>query len=233
LPSRFILSLIVLVSLGSLGLPAQASAPTGTIVGIVRFTGIVPDAVTIPVSDGSTINHSDLLVDPKTKGLRYVAAILEDAPAQGKVKDAKPVVVDQVDWIFTPRVVAVQHGQPIRFDNSDAVNHSVMAVSTIKENQLNAAAGPGTPLYHVFQPQKRPVMIGCALHPWMRAWVYVVQHPWFAVSDAQGKFHIDKVPPGKYTLLLVHPDTNLRERRTIEVQAGKTTELKVEWRKVK
>jgi Carboxypeptidase regulatory-like domain len=126
--------------------------------------------------------------------------------------------------------VAVRHGQAVRFDNSDQFNHSVMAISTEKANQINAFVTPGMPLTHVFEPQKRPVMIGCSLHPWMRAWVYVVRHPWFAVTDAEGRFRIDHVPPGKYQLLLAHPDTNLREQRSIEVRPGRTTELEVEWR---
>ncbi len=204
----------------------------GQITGVVRFTGEVPQAKTITVTDGTTIKHNDLMVDAKTKGLRYVMVMLEDAPAQPKLKEAKPVVMDQRDWLFVPRVIGVQYGRPVRFDNNDAVNHSVMANSLVKENQLNSVAGPGTPITHVFERQKNPVLIGCSLHPWMRAWIYVVEHPWFAVADTEGKFRIEKVPPGKYNLLLVHPDTNHRERRPIEVQPNKTLELAVEWKKV-
>jgi len=216
------------------GWPVTAAEPakTGTIQGNVRFTGTVPKPQMIRTTDGSTIEHSDLVVDQKTKGLRYVIAVLEDAPEQPKVKDAKPVVVDQVSWVFQPRVVAVQCGQAVRFDNSDTVNHSVMAISTVKENQLNTVAAPGSPVIHTFEPQKTPVLIGCSLHSWMRAWVYISRHPWFAVSGAEGKFKIDQIPPGKYTLLLHHPDTNLRERKAVEVRSDHTLEVTVEWSKV-
>jgi plastocyanin len=190
-------------------------------------------ATTITTSDGSTLTHHDLVVEPKSKGLRDVVAILENAPAQPPVKDAHPVVMDQVDWVFKPRVVVAQHGRPIRFDNSDAVNHSVMAISRVKENQLNSIAAPGMPLSHTFKPQTRPILIGCSLHPWMRAWVYVVEHPWFGVSDAEGKFRIEGIPPGKYRLLLVHSDSKLREQRSVEVQAGQTVSVRVEWDKSK
>jgi plastocyanin len=233
LHTNVVFSFIVLVSLWLLPTASSAAPPSGAISGLVRFTGAVPKSETITVSDGSTIKHSDLVVNPDTKGLRYVAAILDDAPAQARLKDAKPVLVDQLDWIFTPRVVAVQHGQAVRFDNNDSVNHGVMALSNLKENQFNTAAAPGNPITHVFQPQKRPIIIGCGLHPWMRAWVFVVEHPWFAVTDDKGKFRIENVPPGKYTLSLTQSDTGLRERRSIEVHEGKTTELTVEWQKVK
>jgi hypothetical protein len=140
--------------------------------------------------------------------------------------------VDQVHWVFQPRVVAVQYGQAVRFDNSDNVNHSVMAISTVAKNRFNTVAGPGSPVTHTFEPQETPVLIGCSLHGWMRAWVHVSRHPWFDVSDAQGKFEIGQVPPGKHTLLLYHPDTNLRERKPIEIKGSQTLEVTVEWNKV-
>jgi hypothetical protein len=58
-----------------------------------------------------------------------------------------------------------------------------------------------------------------------------VPHPWFAVSDAQGRFTIERVPPGKYTLWLRHADTGLQERRTVEVRAGQKVDVSVEWTK--
>src|SRR5262245_24886527 len=91
---------------------AAEPQPTGTINGTVRFTGKVPEPKTITTTDGATFKHNDLIVDGKTKGLRYVFVQLEDAPAQPKVKNAKAILIDQRDMIFLPRVVAVQHGQP-------------------------------------------------------------------------------------------------------------------------
>lgn len=206
--------------------------PTGVIQGSVRYTGKVPPAKKIATTDGSTLLHHDLVVDAKTKGLKFVVAVLENAPAQAKVKNAKPVLVDQRAMVFLPRVVAIQHGQKVRFENNDLCNHSVMTTSTVPANQFNLLAGPNQPIEHVFEAQKRPVLVGCVLHDWMRAWVYVVPHPWFAVSDASGTFRIDRVPPGKYTLLLTHADANLQEKRVLEIHAGKTTAVAVAWKEI-
>jgi plastocyanin len=212
--------------------PALAAEKPGGIAGIVRYTGPMPEPEKILTTEGGTILHTDLVVDPKTRGLRHVMAVLENALAQPKVTKEKPVLMDQRDMVFLPRVVAVQHGQAVSFDNSDSCNHSVMASSTVPANQFNVFVLSGKPHEHVFEPQRHPVTIGCSLHAWMRAWVYVVPHPWFAVSDEQGKFQIKDIPPGKYTLWLRHPDTGRQERREVEVQAGKTLELTIEWRKV-
>ena len=65
----------------------------------------------------------------------------------------------------------------------------------------------------------------------MRAWVYIVNHPWFAITDDAGTFRIAAVPPGKYTLLLTHPDTGLQERRMVTVESGRTATVTVEWEK--
>jgi plastocyanin len=220
------------VALSLLELRAVQPSATGAITGTVRFLGKVPPDKDIPVTDGGMIKHNDLVVDPKTKGLRYVVLMLENAPAQPKIKQAKPVVVDQREWIFIPRVVAVRHGQAVRFENSDLANHSVMSASTVPANQINVIAAPGQPVEHVFEVQKLPVQIGCSIHAWMRAWVFVIPHPWFAVTDSQGNFQIADVPPGKYTLWLRHPDTNRQERREITVEPGKKVNLSIEWKEV-
>jgi plastocyanin len=232
---RFVMPAALLVAAlgwaGNDSNPAEP-APAGTITGTVRFTGKLQPPQKIATTDGTVLEHNDLVVDGKTKGLRYVVAFLEDAPAQAKVEKQQPVLVDQRDLVFVPRVVAVQHGQAVRFENNDLCNHSVMASSTVKANQFNQVAGPSQPVEHTFELQKRPVLIGCSLHNWMRAWIYVLPHPWFAVTDEKGAFRIAAVPPGKYTLLLTHPDTNHQERREVTVVAGKTADVAVDWEKV-
>jgi len=219
--------------LGSCMMPASAQqrADFATIKGHVRFVGKVPPPKKILTTDGGTLLHSDLVVDPKTKGLRHVVVVLENAPAQPKEKKASTVLIDQRDMLFLPRVVAIRSGQKVRFENNDLCNHSVMASSIVSANQFNVVAASNQPYEHVFEPQKLPVQIGCSFHPWMRAWVYVVPHPWFAVTDAEGKFNIERVPPGKYSVWLRHADSGIQERQQVQVEAGKTAELKIEWRK--
>jgi plastocyanin len=214
-------------------LPAGTAAgkdKTGTIQGVVRFTGVVPPARQIATGDGATIDHYDLVVDAKSKGLRWVIAALEDALPQPKVEAGDPVVIDQKDMLFVPRVVAVQHGRPVRFDNSDAFNHSVTTAARLPENEMNIFVTAREPVTKAFAAEKAPIRIGCVLHGSMTAWLYVAPHPWVAVTDEKGAFALKDVPPGRYTLWLKHPDTGVQERRQVEARAGQSVEVVIEWK---
>jgi plastocyanin len=212
---------------------ATAAEKPGHIRGTVRFTGEVPAAKKVPTGDGAIIEHNDLVADPKTKGLRWVIAVLEDAPAQPKLQRAEPAVIDQKDMLFVPRIVAIQHGQPVRFDNSDPCNHSVRTLPALKENEMNVFVTAAQPVTKTFSVEKAPIQVGCSLHGWMTAWVHVAPHPWSTVTDEKGTFALRDVPPGKYTLLLRHPDTGVQERRQVDVKAGETVEVAFEWKDAK
>jgi hypothetical protein len=66
----------------------------------------------------------------------------------------------------------------------------------------------------------------------MRAWVYVFPHPWFVVSDRQGKFKIEAVPPGKYTLWLRHADAGLQKRQDLVIEGERAVSVTMEWQAV-
>ena len=217
-----------------IGATAIGAEKPGAIQGVVRFTGDVPAPRQIVTGDGATLEHYDLVVDAKTKGLRWVIISLEDAPPQPKLDESTaPVVIDQKDMQFIPRVVAVQHGRPVRFDNSDAFNHNVSIASKIKENELNIFVTAREPVTKSFVAEKAPIRVGCALHGNMEAWIYVAPHPWIAITDEKGAFVLKDVPPGKYTVWLKQQDTGIQDRRQVEVRPGEKTEVAVEWKESK
>jgi plastocyanin len=217
------------------GNPVEGGPPEkpGSITGVVRHTGELPPPRKIMTTDGGFVHHSDHVVDAKSKGLRYLFVTLEGARPRPRAKGLQPVTVDQRDMVFVPRVVAVRHGQAVRFDNSDLCNHSVMAISKVESNAFNVFVQPNQPHTATFVTQDGPVLIGCSLHAWMRAWVYVVPHPWFAVTDEKGQFTLEGVPPGKHTLRLEHADTRTVHRLAVEVRAGKAVAVRVDWKDVK
>lgn len=212
---------------------ASAQPPTGSITGTIRYTGVVPPNTRIMTTDGNTIMHNDIVVHPKTKGLRDVIVLLEWKEKTAADAKAAPVLIDQKDMVFLPRVVTVHEGRKVRFENSDNCNHCVDARSVVEGNSFNVATQMGQPYEHRFKAQKNPIPIGCILHNWMRAHVLVVPHPYHAVTAADGRFTVASVPVGKHTLHLIHPDTNHRETIAVEVHKDRAAEVSVEWKKVK
>ncbi|MFO0965877.1 MAG: hypothetical protein U0793_09885 [Gemmataceae bacterium] len=209
----------------------SAGEKPATIRGAVRFVGDVPPDRKILTTDGATILHNDLVVDAKAKGLRYVAVYLEKAPAHKVAAKKAMVLCDQRDMLFHPRIVAVQEGQTVRFENNDLCNHCVRGSALETANTFNAVTPPGQPFDFRFKAHKHPTVIDCPIHAWMKAYVFTFDHPFFAVTDEKGAYAIKDVPPGKHTLVFRHMDTGTMERRPLDVRAGSVHEESVEWRK--
>lgn len=208
---------------------AEPSGPTGRITGVVQFTGAVPPPRRVETNDGSVLEVPDLCVHPETRGLAEVFVVIENFPPIQPAVPREAAIVDQVNGLFRPRVIAVLAGQEVRFENNDICNHSVQTQSANPANQIQSAAGPGVAITHRFEAQRDPIPVRCALHPWMRAYLLVCSHPFFAVSDARGEFVLPEVPPGTYRIRWLHPLTGLQARREVTVRANQTTRLSVTW----
>lgn len=135
-----------------------------------------------------------------------------------------PAMLDQKSCMFHPHVIATMVGQPILVKNSDPFLHSVHSMDA----ELSPAfdfAQPTTGLRRV-QPLQvvETFQIKCDLHPWMSAWVRVFNHPYFAVTSADGSFAIRQLPTGKYRLKAWHELLGVREK-TIEVRGGRPTSI--------
>lgn len=111
--------------------------------------------------------------------------------------------LDQKGCAFSPRLVALMAGQPLDIVSSDATLHNVHAVA--KENRAFnlGMASPGTKFTRTFD-KPEIVPFRCDVHPWMRAWVAVLPHPFFSVTSADGRYEIRGLPAGKYTVQAWH-----------------------------
>ena len=205
-----------------------AGDAVGQIEGFVRFSGEVPPPQKILTSDGATLLHRDLIVDAKTKGLRFVSVLVENAPF-AKPRSIDPVIIDQRDMQFLPRVIAVQEGRPVRIENNDLCNHAVQGFSTVEANTFNVLTPMGQPFEIKLRANQHPVVLGCPIHGWMKAYVFVHPHRFFAITDAAGRFCINELGAGEYLLLFRHPDSGRKERRKIVIEAGRTTRVEVTW----
>ncbi len=134
-----------------------------------------------------------------------VNAVVYAYHAEGNVPNSepKPVIVDQIDKEFTPSVTVVQVGTPVFFPNSDDIRHHVYSLSPAKKFEL--------PLYS--GKQAKPVVfdkpgvvsLGCNIHDWMVAYIFVADTPYFAKTGKDGRALLENIQPGKYDLFVWHP----------------------------
>jgi plastocyanin len=131
-----------------------------------------------------------------------------------------PVVIDQRSCVYTPRVVGVRVGQPLQVRNDDNLLHNVHSSSAVN-NSFNVGQ-PKAGAAYVFTPKSPEVMLklGCDIHRWMTAYVAVMTHPYFAVSDASGRYSIEGVPPGTYSIKIWHEEFGERSG-TVTLRSGR------------
>ena len=137
--------------------------------------------------------------------------------------------IDQKGCNYSPRVVGIQVGQPVNFRNMDPLLHNVHGLPWINKpwnvGQLQATVHTVRPA----QPESNPpITVKCDVHPWMSAFIFVLEHPYFAVTDEAGKFSIPNLPAGKYTLGVWHEGlktTDGKNEVEIVVKENKTVDF--------
>ena len=120
-------------------------------------------------------------------------------------------LLDQVGCEYMPYVMGVRTGQALKIKNSDPTLHNVHATPTPSSG--NKEFNFAQPIKDMvteksFPNQEIAIRFKCDVHPWMFAYVSVLDHPYFAVTDADGNFKITGLPPGKYTLAAHHVKTH-------------------------
>jgi plastocyanin len=184
-------------------LVAAAPVSAGSIKGTVLYNGppVTPKVLPVTIDQyvcGNDKPGEDLVVSPK-RGIRNAVVSLQTPPSGARWEGAKkPVSLDQVGCLYTPRVVVVPVGGTVDFLNSDRLLHNLHSVS--KENAPFNRTQPRGRTVSISFTKPEIVRIDCDLHSWMRAWVVVAEHPFYVVTGSDGEFTLDNVPPGRHTL---------------------------------
>lgn len=148
-------------------------------------------------------------------------------PAQEK-REPATVVVDQKDFQFVPETAAIRAGDHVRFLNSDNHAHNVKTSHpSFSFNVTMPVGGEHTETFPVASGASQPFKIDCVFHTSMQAWIFVFDHPWYQVTAPDGKFLLENIPVGEYRLDVVHPAGDLRNRQTIQIVAGRVTEIEI------
>ena len=210
----------------------------GTVTGIVKFNGAKPESKPIAEIAGNAFckecypdelpRHDEFVFgkngadDTLQNVLVYVSKGLE-----GKRFDVprEPVVLDQVGCMYTPHVVAVMAGQTLQVRNSDSTLHNVMC--NPRDNPPFNIGMPANapPMEKVFRHPELKMNFRCFMHPWMSAYVHVLEHPFFAVTQSDGSFTLKGLPPGEYQISVLHESSLLEPvsaMNTVKVGAGET-----------
>jgi hypothetical protein len=190
------------------------SDPPPMLTGLVRIEGHPPEllksAEVYPLN-GCPHHHpppaDESFVVSRQGGLaNVVVSVSAGLPADSWYpKPAKPAVLDQKDCRYTPHVLALQVEQELVAKNSDPFLHSVHTnpKDNTPENIAQYSVDPVGRRMKTIK-ESETFKVTCDLHPWMTAWVAAFDHPYFAVTRADGSFQMPLLPPGTYTLRAWH-----------------------------
>lgn len=226
--------------------PREPSAPpvvrasdalaAGVVRGIVELLGEAPPRrpVLAGASDGCGTLASQALSETLVVEGGRIANVLVRVksglpPGSAWPVPAAPVVLDQRGCIYQPHVVVVRAGQTLLVRNSDPLLHNVNARPARGGNEaFNRNHAPGTAELELQFPQpETAIPFRCDVHPWMAAYVHVLEHPFFALSGPDGTFELSGLPPGEYELEAVHEWLG---RQTFRVELGTQRGVEVELR---
>jgi plastocyanin len=203
---------------------ATAWAPKGdegTITGKINLTGTPPAPQKIDMSQDANCQKKNPdatteTVVAKDGKLEYAFVYIKDGTlADGKkigdysfkTPDTE-VVLDQNGCHYVPHIIGMQPNQKLKVTNSDPTGHNIHALpnkaSGNEEWNESQPSGAGPIVDKTFKRSEILVPVKCNQHPWMKAYIGVVKHPFFAVSKEDGSFEIKGVPPGTYTVVAWH-----------------------------
>jgi plastocyanin len=148
---------------------------------------------------------------------------LETAP-RGAFEHAEQgrAVLDQRNETFVPHVLAITTGTTVDFPNSDQIFHNVFSLSKTARFDLGRYAAGRSKSVRFDRPGI--VRVFCDIHSHMNAFILVFSHTFFAVTDSDGRYRLDNVPPGSYNVIAWHEGV-LSTPRAVTVSANAATEL--------
>lgn len=204
---------------------AAAAAPSGPagpgLSGRVAFEGTAPtmrkirmDAeMTCKAAHAETPREERVVVN-SNQTLRNVFVYVKSPVPAGGAPAAGKVTIDQNGCQYRPHVMGIQVGQTLEILNSDTnVLHNIHSFGGPGNAFNMGQPGTGAVLTKTFEKPEVMVKLKCDVHGWMSAYVGVLEHPFFSVTDEKGEFHIPKLPAGEYTVEAWHEEYGAQEAK--------------------
>lgn len=183
-------------------------ATAGSITGIVRLDGAPPKPrrINMAAEPNCAKQHSEPVLDeqvvtgPGGALANVIIYVKGDLAGYTFQVPTSPMTIDQKGCMYTPHVLALGASQPLQVINSDPTTHNIHPAP--KDNrEWNESQPPGAaPIEKTFAREEVAIPVKCNVHPWMKAYIAVLNNPYFAVTGKDGKFEIKNLPPGTYTI---------------------------------
>lgn len=151
---------------------------------------------------GSSRAVSQQVVADSAGNLANVVVFVKDFPGDYIVATppSAPATLAQKGCMYDPHVVALRAGQTLEIANQDQTTHNLLALPE-QNPKFNRSETPGAaPIDVAFAIPELAIPLRCNVHPWMKSYVFVFGHPYFAVTAADGSFELKNLPPGTYTI---------------------------------
>jgi plastocyanin len=211
-------------------------ATSGSVHGKITFHGPKPprkviamdaDANCMKANQGKTVYQESVVTDKDGALLNAFVYVKTGLEGKNFEPPKEPVKMTQQGCMFTPRAIGVQAGQLLDVANADPVSHNFHAMPT-NNREWDQQQSPGAAdMEHRFPRPEIMIPVKCNVHAWMRAYIGVMPHPYFAVTGGDGNWEIPNLPPGDYTVAVWHESLGERTAPLHLGASGKETlELK-------
>jgi hypothetical protein len=212
--------------------------------GVIKFDGPRPERLPIDMTPRRGGSRDECSVLHKTPALSEVVMVGEDGGLANvfvyvkkgleKKKEyampTKPAVLDQMGCMYNPRVQGVRVGQDLVIRNSDKLTHNTRSYAFRNRAFNIAQPADSEERTKVFKRPERAIQMGCDIHGWMKAFVFAMDHPYFAVTDEKGQFKIAGLPAGEYTVAAWHEELGEQDAK-ITVPASGSQEVAFSFKK--
>jgi len=211
-----IASTVVVLILSSLpgsagGPPSDTTGGTASVKGTVKLNGTVPNQKPINMTSdpacarqhNAAVPGEEIVADKKGNLQNVVVFVSDGLGARTFDVPPEPAVIQQKGCVYLPHVLALRVNQKLQVLNSDACTHNIHP-QPVNNREWNKAQSPASTAEATFAREEVGIPLKCNVHPWMRAYLAVFKHPYFAVTGKDGSFDLSNLPPGTYTIEAWH-----------------------------
>jgi hypothetical protein len=193
-------------------------AKAGAVSGVITFDGPQAKPVVLDMSQDPACPQGPQPADSARPGNAAPNIFVYIKEGLGNARfglPETPPVLNQIGCRYVPHMMGVMAGQTLEIRNDDRAQHNVHPMPRANDEWNESQMPRGKPILKVFRQPEMMMPIQCNQHPWMKSYLNVMDHPYFAVTGEDGRYEIKNLPPGEYTLAAMNEK---REEQTVRIK---------------